>query len=253
MLGPKERFSSRVDDYVKYRPLYPPEVLDLLQRECGLTPAWEIADVGAGPGNLSRLFLANGNRVYAIEPNREMREAGEALLGGDPRFVSAEGSAEETTLPTESVDLVVAGQAFHWFDAELAKREFLRILRPGGWVALIWNMRQTGESSFAHRYEAILRTIPEYGAVKADTAPIERLKGFFAPAEMRQGTLFNEQRLELEAFLGRVLSSSYVPQAGMPGHEAIVEAMTHLFEHEAKGGQIRFLYDTQVYYGPLAA
>ncbi|HVT12061.1 MAG TPA: methyltransferase domain-containing protein [Fimbriimonadaceae bacterium] len=251
MLGPKERFSSRVGDYVKYRPMYPSEALALLERECGLTADWDVADVGAGPGNLSRLFLANGNRVYAVEPNREMREAGKALLGGDPNFVSVEGSAEETTLPAESVDLVVAGQAFHWFDAELAKREFLRILRPGGWAALVWNMRQTSESPFAQRYEAILRSIPEYAVVKADTAPIERLREFFAPAEMRQATLFNEQRLDLEAFLGRVLSSSYVPQAGQPGHEAIVEAMTRLFEDEGEDGQIRFLYDTQVFFGRL--
>lgn len=249
MLGPKERFSSRVADYVKYRPFYPAELLTLLKAECGLTTDWEIADIGAGPGNLSRLFLGNGNRVFAVEPNTEMREAGRDLLGADPSFVSLDGSAEETGLQSHSIDLVVAGQAFHWFDQQLAKEEFARILRPGRWIALIWNMRQTVESSFATKYEAILQSIPEYSKVKADTAPIEKLRAFFAPAEMRQATLFNEQRLDLEAFLGRVLSSSYVPQAGSPGHEQIIEDLTRLFHEEASLGEIRFLYDTQVYYG----
>lgn len=251
MLGPKERFSSRVADYVKYRPFYPEQVLRLFQAECGLTAGWDIADIGAGPGNLSRLFLGNGNRVFAVEPNREMREAGRDLLGADPNFVSLDGSAEETGLQAHSVDLVVAGQAFHWFDQQLAKEEFARILRPDGWIALIWNMRQTAESSFATKYEAILRSIPEYSKVKADTAPVEALRAFFAPAEMRQATLFNDQRLDLQAFLGRVLSSSYVPQAGTPGHEQIIDDLTRLYHEEASLGEIQFLYDTQVYFGQL--
>src|SRR5690349_8160888 len=135
MLDPKERFSSRVEDYVRHRPLYPIEVLRQLQSDCKLTPAWVVADVGAGPGNLSRLFLDNGNAVFAVEPNRNMRDAGKALLGNDPHFLSVEGSAEDTTLGQESVDLIVAGQAFHWFDQPLAKREFARISKPGGWAA----------------------------------------------------------------------------------------------------------------------
>jgi len=252
-LNPKERFSSRVADYVRYRPSYPKDVIHLLQNECGLTANWRVADVGAGPGNLTRLFLDNGNIVYAIEPNREMREAGEGLMRQYPKYDSVAGSAEETGLADHCVELITAGQAFHWFDHAATRTEFERILKPHGWVALVWNMRQTAETSFARRYEAILRMLPEYERVKADGAPIEELRAFFSPGAMKQATFYYEQRLGFEAFLGRVLSSSYVPLPGTPGHEEIVAALTGLFAEEAVDAKICFAYDTQVYYGRLTA
>ncbi len=251
MLGPKERFSSRVDDYVRYRPSYPREILQLLQAECGFSANWRVADIGAGPGNLTRLFLDNGNIVYAVEPNREMRVAGEALLRQFPKFDCLPGSAEDTGLSDQCVRLITAGQAFHWFDQPLARKEFERILQPDGWVALIWNIRRIDETSFARRYEAILRTLPEYEKVKADGAPEQELLTFFSPGAMRQATFDNEQRLTFKAFLGRVLSSSYVPQAGSPGHEEIVQSLTELFESEAIHSEVCFAYDTKVYYGRL--
>ena len=142
------RFSSRVDNYVKYRPSYPPEVVELLAAECGLTPGALVADIGAGTGLLAELFLQNGYRVLGVEPNREMRQAGERLLGDYPHFTSIDGTAEVTTLADKSVDIITAGQAFHWFDREKARAEFARILRPGGWVALVWNERRVDATPF---------------------------------------------------------------------------------------------------------
>src|SRR4029453_17979120 len=121
-----QRFSSRVEDYIKYRPSYPPALLDTLVTQCRLTPTAEVADIGSGTGLLSELFLRNGNRVYGVEPNREMREAGERLLSAYPSFVSVDGRAEATMLDDASVDFVTAGQAFHWFDPPHARREFMR-------------------------------------------------------------------------------------------------------------------------------
>lgn len=251
MLGPKERFTSRVEDYIRYRPFYPPTVLTLLQNRCGLTPGWVVADIGAGPGNLTRLFLGNGNKVLAVEPNQGMRLAGESLLKDMPNYISIDRCAEATGLESNSVDLIAAGQAFHWFDQAAAKTEFKRVLRPAGWVVLIWNMRQTNESSFSRRYDEILRMLPEYAKVKADQAPIEELRAFVAPGHLHQVTLDNHQRLGREAFLGRVLSSSYIPQAGQPGHEPIMEAFGSLFESEQKDGEVLIQYDTQIYFGQM--
>jgi SAM-dependent methyltransferase len=203
MLPPKERFSSRVHDYVRYRPTYPHEVLTLLQKECGLTRDWTIADIGSGPGNLSRMFLANGNTVYGVEPNKEMREAGELLLGDQPNFISVDGSAEETSLESNAIDLITAAQAFHWFNQSLAKEEFKRVLKPGGWVALIWNMRKTEGNRFMARYQQVLSALPEYKEVRAEQAPIEPLKRFLSPGELHTATFYNEQRFELDPFLGR--------------------------------------------------
>src|SRR5437870_2796600 len=140
-LRPKERFSRRVENYVKYRPGYPGAVLDWLRQHCGLTADWVIADIGSGTGFLAELFLKNGNRVFGTEPNSEMRAAGETLLKKYSRFVSVDGSAEATGLDSSSVDLITAGQAFHWFDRPRARQEFERILKPGGWAALVWNER----------------------------------------------------------------------------------------------------------------
>src|SRR5689334_15561560 len=134
MVDPTLRFSNRVDNYSKYRPTYPSAVLDLLAAECGLTSNALIADIGSGTGLLAELFLTNGNRVVGVEPNREMRAAGERLLANAPGFTSVDGTAEATTLAAGSVDFVTAGQAFHWFDRALARVEFARILKPEGWV-----------------------------------------------------------------------------------------------------------------------
>src|SRR5207248_11421403 len=136
---PTRRFSSRVADYIKYRPRYPQSVVELLRDECGLRHAAVVADVGSGTGILSELFLRNGNRVYGVEPNQEMREAGGRLLAAYDNFVSVEGRAEATTLDDRSVDFVTSGQALHWFERDAARREFVRILRPGGWVVAVWN------------------------------------------------------------------------------------------------------------------
>src|SRR5260370_29926783 len=151
----KQRFSNRAADYVRYRPGYPAAVLDLLRTECALRPSHVIADIGSGTGLLSKLFLENGNRVFGVEPNQEMRQAGELHLQSYRGFVSVEGSAEATALPAACADFVAAGQAFHWFEPEKPRREFQRVLRPQGWVAAIWNFREM-EAPFARAYEDIL-------------------------------------------------------------------------------------------------
>jgi len=182
---PTRRFSSRVESYIRYRPRYPQPIIALLERECGLTPASVVADVGSGTGILSELFLAKGNRVFGVEPNPEMREAGQRLLAGYPGFISVDGRAEATTLPHASVDLVTAGQAFHWFDRPSARAEFARILKPGGWIMLIWNKRRKLGTPVAVAYETLLlRYGTDYYAVDHENVSDEMIAGFFHPAAM---------------------------------------------------------------------
>jgi len=156
MLSSTERFSSRVENYIRYRPHYPHAVVECLRANCGLTDAAIIADIGSGTGVLTEMLLQNGNQVYGVEPNRSMREAGERQLQHHARFHSVNGTAEATTLANASVDFVTAGQAFHWFDRNAAKAEFRRILRHGGWVALIWNERRTDSTAFSRDYDALV-------------------------------------------------------------------------------------------------
>ncbi|HEU5434622.1 MAG TPA: class I SAM-dependent methyltransferase [Thermomicrobiales bacterium] len=253
MTDSTHRFSNRVDDYIRYRPSYPPAIVDVLVQECGLALDWTIADIGAGPGNLTRLFLDHGNAVVGVEPNREMREAGERLLAGDPRFASVEGTAEATGLPAASVDLVAAGQAFHWFDAARARDEFVRIVRPPRWVALIWNERRVGATPFLAAYEdLLLRHGSDYSAVRhQDTASDDKIAAFFGSGGYRLTTFANQQSFDLACLQGRVRSSSYVPLPGEPGFDELAAGLERIFADHQTDGVVSFDYDTRLYLGTL--
>lgn len=245
-----QRFSNRVENYVRYRPSYPAGVIDILHGEAGLTPAAVIADIGSGTGISSDLFLRNGNTVYGVEPNVEMRRAAEERFQREPRFHSVAATAEATTLATSSVDFVVAGQAFHWFDLERARQEFTRILRPHGWVVLLWNARRTGSTEFLRAYEALLnRYGTDYSTVRHENIDAAMLQHFFAGGEFRFHTLANEQWFDLAGLKGRLLSSSYAPTEDSPNFRPLVEALEQAFHDHAVGNRVCFEYDTQIYVG----
>jgi len=252
MIDPTQRFSSRVENYVKYRPGYPKTILALLRRDCGLSPASVIADIGSGTGLSSKLFLPNGNRVYGVEPNLEMREAGERLLAKYARFTSIAATAEATTLASASADFVVAGQAFHWFDIPATRAEFARILKPAGWIVLMWNERHVSDTIFLRNYERILKTYAtDYAEVDHRRVDARTLHKFFG----RQGFQFahfdNAQKFDFEGLRGRLLSASYAPEPGHPNHAPMLTELRRVFDAYQSGGHVDFLYDTQVYYGHL--
>lgn len=242
-----KRFSGRVDHYVRYRPGYPPQVVDLLVAKCGLTQQSVIADVGSGTGMLAQLFLARGNRVYAVEPNDEMRHAGESLLRSYPGFVSIAARAEATTLPAQSVDFVTVGQAFHWFRPGQARREFTRILRPPGWVALVWNARQTDTTPFLRGYESLLQAYAiDYAQVNHKSYGLAEMRSIFGPSITRY-TFPNSQQMDWQGVKGRLLSSSYAPLPGHSNHQPLLDELCRLFERQQVDGRIRILYTTEVY------
>jgi SAM-dependent methyltransferase len=253
MIDSTKRFSSRVENYIKYRPGYPPATLDLLREKCGLTGGSMVADIGSGTGILTELFLRNGNQVFGVEPNREMREAAERLLGKYPNFTSVSGTAESTTLKDQSVDFITASQAFHWFDREPARREFLRVLKPGGWTVLIWNDRNL-TSLFAKAYELLLRTYgTDYEEVDHKHADAKVIDPFFGANGYKSAGFPNKQIFDWEGLKGRLLSSSYAPEPGHPKHVLMLEALSALFSGHEKDGKVTFEYDTLVYYGQLPA
>ena len=250
--APTERFSSRVENYIRYRPHYPAQIISMLKDECGLKAESVIADIGSGTGFLAELFLRNGNRVLGVEPNREMREAGERLLVTFPRFTSVEGTAEATTLAARSIDFVIAGQAFHWFDREQCRAECVRIMRPGGWVVLVWNDRRTDSTRFLSAYEKLLRDFgTDYDQVNHKRIDAAVLRKFFR-AEPALKIFPNHQHFDLVSLTGRLLSSSYVPDAGQPGHAEMLDALKSIFDQHCKNGRVTFEYDTVIYYGRLS-
>ncbi|HEX3560564.1 MAG TPA: class I SAM-dependent methyltransferase [Pyrinomonadaceae bacterium] len=250
---PTRRFSSRVENYIRHRPGYPLPVVGLLADECGLTPASVVADVGSGTGILSEMFLRNGNRVHGVEPNREMREAGERLLAAYENFVSVEGRAEATTLDERSVDFITAGQSLHWFERDGARREFARILRPGGWVVAIWNDWGTERSPFLKDYERLLMDFgTDYCEVSMKCGNDDELiYPFFSPGEVHLKAFGNQQVFDFESLKGRLMSSSYTPEPDHPSFAPMIARLASIFDRHARDGQVAFDYYTKVYYGQL--
>jgi len=247
-----ERFSDRVAEYVRYRPDYPVAMLEWLQDTFGVTPTWQVADIGAGTGISSKLFLDGGYRVTAVEPNAPMRAAAESWLGDDSHFRTVDGRATATGLSDDSIDLVIAAQAFHWFDHDLARQEFQRILRPGGLVAILWNSRRLVGTPFLEGYEALLK---EYGTDYTSVA--ERygdelsMRAWFSAGYLGMGRFDHGQLLDYDGLSGRLLSSSYAPREGHPQHEPMMRALRELFDRCAVNGRISFDYDTVIYVGTL--
>ena len=243
-------FSGRVQNYIKYRPTYPPALLDLLAEKCALTPASVIADIGSGTGILTEMFLQRGNPVFAVEPNAEMRNAAEQLLGRYPNFTSVGADAESTTLRPQSVDFVTAGQAFHWFKMEVARVEFHRILKPRGWVALIWNLPRT-ETPFEKDYDEIWRNDLRDSHEARDQ--FETLvEKFFGAARFQRVTLKGvSQNMDREHLAGRVLSSSAATQPGDAGYESFLKKIHGIFERRQQNGRVVLRYKTEVFFGNL--
>lgn len=246
------RFSDRVEKYVRYRPGYPPEVLQALQSECGLTPSHVVADIASGTGIWTRMLLENGNRVFGVEPNREMREAGERLLNGFAKFASIAGTAENTHLEDHSVDFVTAAQAGHWFDRVLSRREFVRILKPGGWLVLLWNERLTDTTPFLRAYERLLLTYgTDYREIRHERTT-DAVNEFFDPVPFAERTFTLRQEFDYAGVEGRLLSSSYAPGPDHPQHLPMIEELKRIFDANAVNGRAAFDYKTRVYFGQLA-
>jgi len=248
---PTKRFSARVENYTKFRPGYPTAVLDYLRQDYQLNPASVIADIGSGTGISSELFLASGNKVFGVEPNDEMRKAAEENLASFQNFMSVNGKAEATTLAPRSVDFIVAGQSFHWFDRQECRKEFSRILKPGGYVVLLWNDRRQ-ETSFSHAYEELLKTYAiDYEKIDHRLITKDVLKEFFGNADFDLRTFDHVQVHNRDGLKGRVLSCSYMPMPDHPRYEKMTVELDRLFERYHQNGVVRMQYQTLVYSGRL--
>lgn len=245
-----QRFSSRVDSYVRFRPSYPKQVIETLERNCGFTRHSVIADIASGTGIFTKLLLEHGNRVFGVEPNAEMRRAGEEFLAAYPNFISVTGTAEATTLDPRSVDFVTAAQAGHWFDRAKSRQEFGRILRPGGWVVLVWNERRTDSTPFLRDYEKLLlRYGTDYNEVRHEHTVVA---DFFDPLPFQERTFDLQQTFDYAGVEGRLLSSSYAPGPGHPNHAPMLRELREIFDRYQRSGQVSIDYVTRMFYGRLA-
>jgi SAM-dependent methyltransferase len=248
-MDPTQRFTVRVGDYAKYRPSYPPEVIDLLKEACALRLGTPVADIGAGTGIFSRQLLEAEANVIAVEPNDAMRAVAEAALDAYPWFTSVAGRAEATTLPDQSIAIVTCAQAFHWFANPATIAEFRRILRHGGWMLLVWNHRQADASPFEAAYEDLLEAYDTCRHVRPDSeAEIAKL---IAPSALAKRVFHHAQTLGREALIGLALSSSYAPVAETEEGRGFVQSLGELFDRHQKDGAVVWHYDTDCYFARL--
>jgi SAM-dependent methyltransferase len=252
MTDPTDRFSNRAEAYARARPSYPRETLAILREHHGLKSGAVVADIGSGTGIFTKLLQGDGARVFGVEPNADMRAMAEKTLGAS--FTSVDGKAEATTLPDASVDLIVAAQAFHWFDVEPARREHARILRPGGHAALVWNDRDLASNAFLREYERILvEYCPGYPVLQGKADTPDKFDAYFGKGNWTKHTAANEQSLDRELLVVRVMSSSYAPSAESEAHAGLVGALEAAFDRYATGARVVIPYLTTVIGGPLTA
>ena len=245
-----ERFSNRVENYIKYRPNYPREIVAFLTENCGLTNHSIIADIGCGPGISSRMFLENGNQVFGVEPNAAMRSAAEVMLGSMD-FWAVDGTSDNTTLKDASIDMAVAAQAFHWFDPETTRPEFIRILKPQGSIVLIWNERQLDTTPFLVEYEVfLLKYSMDYAAVRHENFDAVKLRDFFQN-EFGSATFSNVQVFDFDGLKGRMLSASYMPSKSDVIYAEMIDELRILFAKHAENGRINVFYDTNMYFSSV--
>ena len=246
-----ERFSDRVENYIKYRPGYPQEVLMYLKERINFNSDKIVADIGSGTGISAEMFLQNGNKVYAVEPNKEMRQAADDLLSGYPNYRGVNGKSESTTIEDQSIDMIVAAQAFHWFDKDAFKRECRRISRVGACCLLMWNERKV-ESDFEKAYEELLlKYANDYRQVDHRNVREKDIETFFAPSQVLSETMHNEQIFYYEGVKGRLLSSSYAPNVGEPNYEPMIAYLRGIFDKYQKEGRVSFSYDCKLFLGQI--
>lgn len=248
MIPNTERFTSRVADYVKYRPSYPSAAIDFIFEAARLTQNSTIADIGAGTGISTKIFAERGlQKVYAVEPNAAMRAAMRDFLRDFENVEIVEGTAEATNLPAETVELIVAAQAFHWFDRRKFRAEAKRISRKNGLFCLIWNERDLQKTAFLRDYERLLLEFgTDYEQTRHDNIGETELKDFFSP-EVRKAVFENIQKVDFEGLQGRLLSSSYTPSAQDARFAPMIERLKQIFQAHRKDDAVEILYNTRIY------
>ena len=252
MTDPTERFSTRAENYLRYRPDYPESAIEVFRAQFPLKTGAPIADIGSGTGFLSRHLLKMGFRVIGVEPDREMRGASEKELEDYALFQSWNGRAEETGLPDNFVEAITVGQALHWFDLSAARREFLRIIKPGGGLFLIWNDRKVESSDFQRQFESLLVEFGLNYQERVHKGPsLNDIQQLFGHRSVASRVFRHRQTCNWEQLKGRLLSASYIPDVEDETYPVMLERLGQIFEAHAEDGTVTFLYDTRVFYGKL--
>lgn len=252
LIGNGSFFSGDVADYAKYRPSYPPKITQYMKKEFKLSNDHCVADIGSGTGLSSKLFLKFGCTVYGVEPDPAMRTVAEKKLAEFEAFTSIDGTAHDTHLPAHSVDFVVSAQAFQWFDQDMVKPEFKRILRPNGYCVLLWNQHPFKGSAMAKEFDQLLHQyLPEFTQATRRDSIDEQLTGFF-DQDFQRERFKNYHVMNFETFLGWTKSYAFNLRPEAPGYNDLMQSLRKLYEKYNDNGHVTFEYFTHIYVGRFA-
>ncbi len=247
-LKPKARFSNRVENYLKYRPGYPDEIIAYLGKNTTLHKNCVIADIGSGTGKLSELFIRHGYQVHAVEPNSKMRHAAEKFFKNNKKYISLNGSAEAIPLADNSVDMIVVGQAFHWFETESAVKEFRRILNKNGFIILIWNNRDIIAHGLMRDYERLLQQYGnDYKQIRSIYYGTRGMKRLFKSEDVERVVFDYKQVFDFPGLKGRLESSSYCPLPGTDTYNNMIIKLGEIFNKHAEDNKVKITYKTEIY------
>jgi len=247
----ERKFDGKGSLYARFRPSYPQELLEYLYDQVGMGRDSAIADIGAGTGKLTRLLLERGSRVYAVEPNPDMRAAAELALKGFARLSLAEGTAEATGLPAGSVDYITVAQAFHWFDRAEFRKECRRILKPWGKVVLVWNCRDE-RSELVRELECLNRKFcPGFTGFSEGIRAEGGVFSDFFEGKYTVRRFDHPLYFDQTGFLGRSLSSSYAPKEADENYYAYVLELEKLFDRYRDGTELILPNFTCCYIGSV--
>lgn len=243
-----QKFSGKADVYQQARPSYAQELLDFIAQNWQIGEGSRVADIGSGTGILTSQLLGLGAKVYAVEPNADMRAKAEELLCEHPNFVSVVGTAEQTSLPDNSFHLVTAASAFHWFDPERFRQECERILLPGAPVVLVWNEARLSEEINLGRERIFRKYCPNFKGFSGGREGRARAKHAFFGEEIQERRFPNQLSYDRQTFVNRALSASYSLIETEPEFDAYLAELSDLFDQHAVDGKIVLPQDSVAYF-----
>lgn len=243
------RFSGKGEIYAKARPKYAAGFFDYLKNTLGIPAGSAFADIGAGTGIFAEQLLDCGYRVFAVEPNADMRRKAEEKLFQNPNFISVIGSDGNMNLPGKSVDYVTAAQAFHWFDAEAFRRESRRVLKPGGKVILVYNARDVKAGCIKALASLHSRYNPEFHGFSNGMSHEKYVNFFTGTCDVFRTD--NTQIYDRKSYVNSVLSSSYALKEDDARYAEYLKDINEIFDTFSVDGFIAIPTETVAYIGTV--
>ena len=244
------KFNKMQNDYSKYRPNYSNEAIEYILNLQNVDNEFKVADIGAGTGKLSLPFVKRGLKLYGIEPNKDMYEKLLENMKEYSDFFGILGYSEKTYLDNKSIDLIVVGQAFHWFNIDEFKIECKRVLKDDSYIAILYNNGDYSKEVINKIHELSRRYCPEYKGSSGGLYNNEDIfNNFFK--EYNKIIFKNDYKLTLDQFIGLNFSASYAPKENEENHDIYLSKLEEVFNTYQEDGYLTMPNNTILRIGKI--